>query len=160
MDRVPTSRRGGCFIMVNTYRPQRERWRLCRYGIRNSQIPFLHGHSNPPILDTNHSRNDRCLVICTTTIQKHEERFFLDRGFPKNAYKDCISVNSLQLATLVVDDTAERKRGKSWGDIVQGLVDYRDRDGESILRERLYGEVYVLIEDYCQSSAVTPMRKD
>lgn len=145
MDRVPTSRCGGRFIVVETYRPNRERWRLCRYGIWNSQVPFLRGHSTPPVLDTKHSRNDRCLVIRTNTIQKHEERFFLDRGIPKNAHKDCISGNLLQLATQVADDTAESKRGKSRGDIVESLVDYRDRDGKSIPRERLYGEVYGLM---------------
>ncbi|KAL8998572.1 MAG: hypothetical protein Q9169_002412 [Polycauliona sp. 2 TL-2023] len=50
-----------------------------------------------------------------------------------------------ELAQIAVDDAAERKDGRDRGDIVQSLVDYRDRDGNRIPKERLYGEVQGLM---------------
>ena len=55
------------------------------------------------------------------------------------------STNSFQLVKKVVTKTLEGKGAKSRQDVIHKLVDYRDRDGKGIPRERLDGEIYGLL---------------
>ena len=55
------------------------------------------------------------------------------------------SIDISQLAESVVTERLEAKGTKSRRDVVQSLIDYRDRDGKSTPRERLNGEIYGLL---------------
>lgn len=55
------------------------------------------------------------------------------------------SIDFLQLAQNVVAKAMEEDSAKTQQDVVQKLIEYRDRNGQGIPRERLNGEVYTLL---------------
>lgn len=57
----------------------------------------------------------------------------------------CSLLTTLQLAQSVVAKGMEEESAKSRHDVVQKLIEYRDRDGKGITKERLNGEVYTLL---------------
>lgn len=56
-----------------------------------------------------------------------------------------VPIDFLQLAQSVVAKAMEAESAKNGQDVVHKLVEYRDRDGKGIPRERLNGEVYTLL---------------